>query len=72
MAKTVQIDKDLFLDLIRYFNGLGADERLESAIKQGLNDKLDKMVQREYFSQMKTAATEEERQLARTKYLESR
>lgn len=71
MAKQVQIDKELFDDLIGYFwsedfpRGWFADE-----IRRKLNSKLDKMLARELFSQYKRLPTGTERKQARKAYLD--
>ncbi|MBD5130166.1 MAG: complexin-2 [Ruminococcaceae bacterium] len=71
MTKQIQIDKELFDDLIDYFwskdfpGGWLADE-----IRRKLNSKLDKMLARELFSQYKRSPTGEEREQARKAYLD--
>lgn len=71
MAKQIQIDKELFDDLIDYFRsedfpgGWFADE-----IRRKLNSKLDKMLARELFSQYRHSPTGAERELARKAYLD--
>ena len=71
MAKQIQIDKELFDDLIDYFwsedfpEGWLADE-----IRGKLKAKLDKMLARELFSQYKRSPTGAEREQARKVYLD--
>lgn len=72
MSKTVQIDRELFFDLVRV---LVLDEDspdvLERA-RRGLNDKIDAMMRREYYSQYKDAdLSPTEREEARQKYLDA-
>lgn len=70
MSKQVQIDKELFHDLIDYFwsedfpRGWLADE-----IRRRLNSKFDKILARELFSQYKRSPTGAEREQARKAYL---
>ena len=70
MQKNVQISNELFMDLIRYhlldFTENGAE------IRKGLERKLNAMSDRELYKKYKTAETEEEREEARQKYLDSR
>ena len=61
--KTVQIPYDLFLDLVMYH--LRGEDDYEEEIRQGLEQKLDTMLNRQLYSRYKTAPTEEEREQAR-------
>ena len=61
--KTVQISYDLFLDLAMYH--LRGDDDFEEEIRQGLEQKLDAMLNRQRYSRYKTAPTEEKREPAR-------
>ena len=61
--KTVQIPYDLFLDLAMYH--LRGDDDFEEEIRQGLEQKLDAMLNRQRYSRYKTAPTEEKREQAR-------
>ena len=65
--KNIQISKDLFFNLIRY-HFAGMDE-FEEAIKTELQQKLNSMAIREYYTTYKTAPTEQEREEAYQKYL---
>ena len=58
--KSVQIPYELFFQLLQYFlmNNYDGEEK----IRQGLEKKLDAMVNREVYSKSKTAPTEEERE----------
>ena len=67
--KTVQIPYDLFLDLAMYH--LRGEDAYEEEIRHGLEQKLDAMLNRQLYSRYKTAPTEEEREQARQRYLES-
>lgn len=75
MSKNVQIPRELFIQLLQYFCDDTLDDdtfaELSHTITIQLNDKLDKMVQRELFTKYKNAATPEEREVARLKYLDS-
>ncbi len=66
--KTVQISELLFLQLLDYHLGNEIDE--EEEIKAALEAKLDALVGRRLYSAYKTAATPEEREEARQKYLD--
>lgn len=69
MAKNVQISRDLFLDLVRYFCLDDTSKTRSEAIRYALETKLDKLVKHELYSTSKTALTEEERETARQQYL---
>ena len=68
--KTVQIPYDLFFDLAMYH--LRGEDDYEEEIRQGLEQKLDAMLNRQLYSRYKTAPTEEEREQARQEYLDRR
>ncbi len=68
--KTVQIPYDLFLDLAMYH--LRGEDDYEEEIRQGLEQKLDAMLNRQLYSRYKTAPTKEEREQARQEYLDRR
>ena len=57
--RNVQIPYELFFQLLQYF--LMENYESEETIRQGLERKLDTMVNRELYSKYKTAPTEEER-----------
>ena len=61
--KSVQIPCDLFIDLAMYH--LRGEDDFEEEIRQGLEQKLDAMLNRQLYSRYKTAPTEEEREQAR-------
>ena len=67
--KKVQIDFDLFRDLISYF--LVDDKSKEENIKKALKDKLDALERRELYSQYKNSK-DEKREENRKKYLDSK
>ena len=54
--KSVQIPYDLFIDLAMYH--LRGEDDFEEEIRQGLEKKLDAMLNRQLYSQYKTAPTE--------------
>ena len=66
--KQVQISEDLFLSLIKYHILEYYNEK-EKIVNQ-LNEKLDKMVNRNLYTKYKTAPTEEEKEKARQEYLD--
>ena len=63
--KNVQIPYELFMLLIRHY-------LVEDEIRQGLEKKLDSLVQHELYGKFKTAPTQEEREKARQEYLDRR
>ena len=65
----VQIPESLFFSLVRYH--LIDDHADAEQIKKQLDDKLDALLRRAYFTRYKTGATDEEREKARQQYLDS-
>lgn len=71
----VQIERDLFIELMQFFNqdpdqirnGLEAD-----LLKQQLNEKFQKIINNILFTKYKRAATKEEKEAAIKKYLENK
>ena len=68
--KNVQIPFSLFRQLVSYH--LLEDDSCSNEIRKGLADKMESMVNRQLYTQSKTAKTEEEREKARKEYLEKR
>lgn len=68
--RNVQIPYELFFQLLQYF--LMEKYESEEIIRQGLERKLDTMVNRELYSKYKTAPIEEEREKSRQEYLDRR
>ena len=68
--KSVQISYDLFVDLVLYH--LNGEDDFDEEIRQDLEQKLDAMLNRQLYSQYKTAPTEEQRVQARQEYLDRR
>lgn len=68
--RNVQIPYELFFQLLQYF--LMENYENEEIIRQGLERKLDTMVNRELYSKYKTAPTGEEREKSRQEYLDRR
>ena len=68
--KNVQIPNDLFVDLVLYH--LNGEKDFEEDIRRGLEQKLDAMLNRQLYSQYKTAPTGEQREQARKAYLDRR
>lgn len=68
--KNVQIPYELFTDLVLYH--LRDENNYDEEIRQGLEQKLNAMLNRELYSQYKTAPTEEQREQSRQKYLDRR
>lgn len=69
--KTVQIPLETFLTLYRLLEGWEVSESEITALKRIISDKFDALIRREYYTTYKTAPTEEEREQARQKYLDS-
>ena len=69
-SKNVQISYELFVDLVLYH--LNGEDDFDEEIQQGLEKKLDAMLNRQLYSQYKTAPTEEQREKARQEYLDRR
>ena len=68
--KSVQIPYELFVDLAHYH--LNDEDDFQDDIRRGLSQKLDAMLNRQLYSQYKTAPTEEQREQARQEYLDRR
>ena len=68
--KSVQIPYELFVDLVLYH--LNDEDDFQDDIRQGLSQKLDAMLNRQLYSQYKTAPTEEQREQVRQEYLNRR
>ena len=68
--KNVQIPYELFVDLVLYH--LNDEDDFDEDIRRGLEQKLDAMLNRQLYSQYKTAPTEEQREQARQEYLDRR
>ncbi len=68
--KNVQIPYELFVDLVLYH--LNGEDDFDEDIRRGLEQKLDAMLNRQLYSQYKTASTEEQREQARHEYLDRR
>lgn len=64
----VPISRDLLMALFQYH--LIGNTGYLPEIEKALNEKLDSMVKRQLYTAYKTAATEEEREKARLKYLD--
>lgn len=68
--KSVQIPYELFVNLVLYH--LNDEDDYQDDIRQGLSQKLDTMLNRQLYTQYKTAPTEEQRERARQEYLDRR
>ena len=75
--KKIQITQDLFVKMIKYFYGdefeVGDDElfKLYREIKKGIEQKLNAISRRNYYTEYKTANTDEAKEQARQKYLDA-
>lgn len=73
MSKQIQIDEELFRNLLEYFFNENATNSYQAdLIRQQLNDKLDKLIARELFTKYKKAVSSAEREKYRKEYLEHR
>lgn len=73
MTRQVQIDWDLFCNLVDYFQIGGeyqGEEWLANDIRTALNAKIDKIIARELFTRYKRTPTGAEREQARKEYLD--
>jgi hypothetical protein len=72
----IQIPESLFYDILKYYlitsEGKEIPEELGKRVFDGLSDKVQKITDRELYTTYKTAPTEEEREKARQKYLDSK
>ena len=73
---SIQIPESLFYDILKYYlitsEGKEIPEELGKRVFDGLSDKVQKITDRELYTTYKTAPTEEEREKARQKYLDSK
>ena len=75
--KKIQITQDLFVKILKYFYSeefeLVDDELFElyRDIKNGIDQKLDDISKRSYYTEYKTADTDEGKEQARQKYLDA-
>lgn len=69
--KNVQIPQETFLKLVQFFYIENHDEDIYKSIQSDIEHKIDSIVKHELYTQSKTAKTEEERETARKKYLDS-
>lgn len=67
--KQIQIDYNLFIDLVDYFFN-EPDEYLANDIKKALEGKIDKIIAHQKFSKYKQAPQGEEREQLRKEYLD--
>lgn len=70
MNKSVKIDLQTFIKLMRYFTLDDHSNELYEEIKKDIDNKADKLYRHELYSQSKTADSEQEREQARQKYLD--
>lgn len=59
--KSVQISYSLFLDLMRYFCAGQQDEDTTQRIQEAIEEKINKMADRERYQRMVLAKTDKER-----------
>lgn len=71
MPKSIQIDYKLFCDICNYFFDENAPQDFETdEIRRQLNEKIEKIINRELFSKYKRTPTGVEREKARKEYLD--
>ena len=72
----IQIPESLFYDILRYYliasKGAEVPEELDKRVFNGLSDKVQKIADRELYTLYNTAPTEEEKEKAMQKYLDSK
>ena len=69
--KTVQVDYDLFLSMIKYIScHTDKEDPLWKAIESGISMKVDALARRALYTAYKTAPSMEARELARQEYLD--
>lgn len=71
--KKIQVNTDLFLDLVRYFLREEDPEelhKLEERIKFGLTIKIDSIIARQMYSEYVKAPAGDRRELLRKRYLD--
>ena len=66
----VQIDENLFYNLLKWHLLDYQTDEMETAIKDGLQRKFDALVRRDLYTKSKTATTPEAREAARLQYLD--
>ena len=70
--KTIQIDFDLFQDLVVYaVRHSNADDMQFVRIEHGVRKKIDSMLCHDLYSMYKAGASESERSVARKQYLDA-
>ena len=69
-TKQIQIPEKLFAEILAYFSG-NEDPELKKRIQNGIEEKLDAMIRRDYDTASKTAQTPQEREEARQRYLDA-
>jgi len=72
MQKNIQIEAELFIELLNYFSDTESNAFMSDEIQKKLSEKLEKLINRELFTKYKRASTPEEREQARREYLEQR
>lgn len=67
----IKITKELFFRIVKYFILDDCSEENTNAIIKELNNKIDSLIKHELYTEYKTSDTEEKREIARQKYLDS-
>ncbi len=72
MKKNIQISYELFLNIAKYFTIQENEQykkELEEIIVKEVNEKIDKLVLHDLYTQSKQAPTDEEKKKAKEEYL---
>lgn len=67
----IKITKELFFRIVKYFILDDCSEENKNAIIKELNNKIDSLIKHELYTEYKMSDTEEKREIARQKYLDS-
>ena len=69
--KSVSIPENLWLEIVYYMMIDGNSARVPR-IRQGITDKLERMIEHDLYTEYKTATNDQQKEQARRKYLESK
>lgn len=70
--KSISIPQELWLDIVYYFMIEDGTSSRVPRIRRGITNKLERMIEHDLYTEYKTAKSEEEKEQARKKYLESK
>lgn len=69
--KSVSIPENLWLEIVYYMMIDGNSARVPK-IRQGITAKLERMIEHDLYTEYKTATSDQQKEQARKKYLESK